>query len=115
MTLAHYPGQSVGGLARTLGLTHSGAVRLADRLPADIAALVRVDRILDHGNLHEPYVTWEGKYPGIPVASALQANVMADIRTGITGSLAETMRRVIEILPLPRSPDHKPPTAPSGS
>jgi MarR family transcriptional regulator, negative regulator of the multidrug operon emrRAB len=32
VTLAHYPGQSVGGLARTLGLTHSGAVRLADRL-----------------------------------------------------------------------------------
>ncbi len=67
--------------------------------PADIAALVRVDRILDHGNLHEPYVTWEGKYPGIPVASAQEANVMAEIRTGITGSFAETMRRVIEILP----------------
>lgn len=32
VTLAHYPGQSVGDLARTLGLTHSGAVRLADRL-----------------------------------------------------------------------------------
>ena len=34
VTLAHYPGQSVGALARTLGLTHSGAVRLADRLVA---------------------------------------------------------------------------------
>jgi DNA-binding MarR family transcriptional regulator len=34
VTLAHYPGQSVGDLARTLGLTHSGAVRLADRLEA---------------------------------------------------------------------------------
>jgi DNA-binding MarR family transcriptional regulator len=32
VTLAHYPGQSVGDLARTLGLTHSGGVRLADRL-----------------------------------------------------------------------------------
>lgn len=32
VTLAHYPGQSVGDLARTLGLTHSGAVRVADRL-----------------------------------------------------------------------------------
>ena len=39
VTLAHYPGQSVGDLARTLGLTHSGAVRLADRLVA--AGLVR--------------------------------------------------------------------------
>lgn len=34
VTLAHYPGQSVGALAGTLGLTHSGAVRLADRLVA---------------------------------------------------------------------------------
>lgn len=34
VTLAHYPGQSVGALARALGLTHSGAVRLADRLVA---------------------------------------------------------------------------------
>lgn len=34
VTLAHYPGQSVGDIARTLGLTHSGAVRLADRLEA---------------------------------------------------------------------------------
>jgi DNA-binding MarR family transcriptional regulator len=34
VTLAHYPGQSVGDLARTLGLTHSGAVRLSDRLEA---------------------------------------------------------------------------------
>jgi MarR family transcriptional repressor of emrRAB len=34
VTLAHYPGQSVGGLAQTLGLTHSGAVRLSDRLEA---------------------------------------------------------------------------------
>jgi hypothetical protein len=67
--------------------------------PADIAALVRVDRILDHGNVHEPYVTWEGKYSGIPVSSAQQANVMAGIRTGIVASFAETMRRVIEILP----------------
>lgn len=35
VTLAHYPGQSVGILGQTLGLTHSGAVRLADRLEAD--------------------------------------------------------------------------------
>jgi MarR family transcriptional repressor of emrRAB len=32
VTLAHYPGQPVAALGRTLGLTHSGAVRLADRL-----------------------------------------------------------------------------------
>jgi DNA-binding MarR family transcriptional regulator len=32
VSLAHYPGRSVSDLAQTLGLTHSGAVRLADRL-----------------------------------------------------------------------------------
>jgi DNA-binding MarR family transcriptional regulator len=35
VTLAHYPDQSVVNLGRTLGLTHSGAVRLVDRLEAD--------------------------------------------------------------------------------
>lgn len=34
VTLAHYPGQSIVAMGRTLGLTHSGAVRLADRLEA---------------------------------------------------------------------------------
>jgi MarR family transcriptional regulator, negative regulator of the multidrug operon emrRAB len=39
VTLANYPGQSVEALRRTLGLTHSGAVRLADRL--ETAGLLR--------------------------------------------------------------------------
>lgn len=39
VTLAHYPGQSIVALGATLGLTHSGAVRLADRMEA--AGLVR--------------------------------------------------------------------------
>jgi DNA-binding MarR family transcriptional regulator len=34
VSLAHYPGQPVGALGRALGLTHSGAVRLSDRLEA---------------------------------------------------------------------------------
>src|SRR5260370_6813917 len=34
VTLAHYPGQSILTLGRTLGLPHSRAVRLADRLEA---------------------------------------------------------------------------------
>jgi MarR family transcriptional regulator, negative regulator of the multidrug operon emrRAB len=32
VTLAHYPDQSVDALRRTLSITHSGAVRLVDRL-----------------------------------------------------------------------------------
>jgi DNA-binding MarR family transcriptional regulator len=39
VTLAHYPGQPIVSLGRTLGLTHSGAVRLADRMES--AGLVR--------------------------------------------------------------------------
>jgi DNA-binding MarR family transcriptional regulator len=39
VTLAHYPGQPIGSLGKTLGLSHSGAVRLADRMEA--AGLVR--------------------------------------------------------------------------
>src|SRR4051794_29513412 len=35
VTIAHYPGQSVDDLRRALQLTHSGAVRLVDRLEAD--------------------------------------------------------------------------------
>jgi DNA-binding MarR family transcriptional regulator len=34
VTLAHYPGQPIVALGRTLGLTHSGTVRLADRMEA---------------------------------------------------------------------------------
>jgi DNA-binding MarR family transcriptional regulator len=35
VTLANHPGQTVDDLRRTLRLTHSGAVRLVDRLEAD--------------------------------------------------------------------------------
>src|SRR6266567_3796170 len=44
VTLAHYPGQSILALGRTLGLTHSGAVRLADRLAARLLAGITTDR-----------------------------------------------------------------------
>lgn len=39
VTLSHYPGQSIVALGATLGLTHSGAVRLTNRMEA--AGLVR--------------------------------------------------------------------------
>src|SRR5229473_2409190 len=69
VTLAHYPGQSILTLGRTLGLTHSGAVRLAGRLeaveqlagmldPGEVAALERLAaRLLagittDRGSAH---------------------------------------------------------------
>lgn len=66
--------------------------------PADIAAIVRVDRIRDHGNIHEPHSIWTRTYSSIPVASAQQANIFADIRAGFGGSFGGTLRQVIEIL-----------------
>jgi serine/threonine protein kinase len=71
---------------------------LSERDPADIAAIVRVDRILDHGNIHEPHVIWTQTYLGTPVASAQQANVLAGIRAGFSGSFSGVLRQVIEIL-----------------
>lgn len=49
-------------------------------------------------------MTWERTYSGIPVASAQQAHVMAEIRAGLTASFAQTIRRVIEILSPPDAP-----------
>lgn len=107
----HY-GQSAGRMLFPVGYQRSPVqviVAAAFRVlreddPADIAALVRVDRILDQGNVHEPSVTWERTYSGIPVASAQQAHVMAEIRAGLTASFAHTIRRAIEILSPPDAP-----------
>jgi hypothetical protein len=66
--------------------------------PADIAALLKVDQIIDHRGLHEAHEVWARTYRGIPVASAQQANVMADIRTGFNSSFAVALRKVIEIM-----------------
>jgi hypothetical protein len=71
---------------------------LREEDPADISALVRVDRIREHGNVREPQEIWSRTYRGIPIASAQQANAVAEIRAGFTGSFAETLRHVIRIL-----------------
>ncbi|MGO8982697.1 MAG: MarR family transcriptional regulator [Streptosporangiaceae bacterium] len=61
--MAHYPGQPVAALARTLGLTHSGAVRLADRLEAaDLARRTSSG----HGRTPQPGrdAPWPAPAPG---------------------------------------------------
>jgi hypothetical protein len=70
--------------------------------PADIAAIVRVDRILDHGNIHEPHLIWTQTYPDTPVASAQQANVFTEIRAGFSDSFGGALRQAIDILSSPR-------------
>jgi hypothetical protein len=104
-----YDGQNVGWLLLPPGqdrpaveVVVAAAFRvLREEDPADIAALVRVDRIIDQQGIHEPQEIWTRTYPGIPIASAQQANVIADIRAGFTGSFANTLRQVIRILSYP--------------
>jgi hypothetical protein len=66
--------------------------------PADIAALLRVDRILSDQGVHEPHEVLACTYPGIPVASAQQANVMADIRASLINSFPAALQQVLQIL-----------------
>jgi Protein kinase domain len=101
-----YDAQSVGWLLLPPGEQRPNVevvVAMAFRMlhvddPADIAALLRVDEIVDNGNVHEPHVIWAQTYYGIPIASAQQANVLADIRTGIVNGFPEAMRQVIRII-----------------
>lgn len=80
-------------------VTIAAAYRMLDEDgPADIAALLRVDRILSDQGLHEPHEVLARTYLGIPVASARQANVMADIRAALTGSFPAALQQVLQIL-----------------
>jgi hypothetical protein len=70
---------------------------LRENGPADIAALLRVDRILDTG-LHDVCEVWARAYSDIPVASAQQVNILAEIRANFVHGLEATMRLAISIL-----------------
>jgi DNA-binding MarR family transcriptional regulator len=70
VTLAHYPGQSILSLARTLGVTHSGAVRLADRMEA--SGLVRRTGT-DRGRLLALHLTGRGQHAARRVLGRRQA------------------------------------------
>jgi hypothetical protein len=66
--------------------------------PAGTAALVGVDRMIDHRGIHESHKIWTRTYPGVPIASAQQANVITDIRAGFTSCIADTQRTGHRIL-----------------
>jgi serine/threonine protein kinase len=74
------------------------AIMLTQDGPVNIAALLRVNRILDNGNIQEPYDMFARTYVDIPIASAQQANAIKDIREGLTASFPATMRQVIQII-----------------
>ena len=101
-----YDGDSWGWLLLPPGqqrpiveVTVAAAYRMLDEDgPADIAALLRVDQILNDQGVHDPHRVLSRTYLGIPVASAQQANVMADIRASLTGSFPAALQRVLQIL-----------------
>jgi serine/threonine protein kinase len=64
---------------------------------ADIAVLLRVDRILSDQGMHEPHEVLARTYLGIPVASAQQANVMAGIGASLTSSFPAAVQQVLQI------------------
>jgi hypothetical protein len=66
--------------------------------PADVAALLRVDRIIQGGNAHEVCHIFAEVYRSIPIGSAQQANTFAEIRAGLTNGLQNAMSQAISIL-----------------
>lgn len=77
----------------------AGAMRIMrEDDPADITALLEVDRIVGDRRLHEVHDVWVQTYRDVPVASAQQANVLAEIRANFTNGFDETMRQVISTL-----------------
>ena len=65
---------------------------------ADIAALLKVDRILVGQGIHEPYEVWTHLYRGVRIASAELAQVIAEIRAGFINGFEDTMRQAITVL-----------------
>jgi serine/threonine protein kinase len=66
--------------------------------PVNLAALLRVNRILDNGNIKEPYDIFARTYLDVPIASAQQASAIADIRNGLFASFSAAMVQVLQIM-----------------
>jgi hypothetical protein len=94
----------------TVEITVAAAMRvLQEDDPADIAALLKVDRIVGDRRLHEAQEVWAKTYSGIPVASAQQANAMAEIRASFINGFPEMLRQVISALFGARLPEDESP------
>jgi hypothetical protein len=64
---------------------------------AEIAALLRVDRIHVGKGVHDPHGVWAKTYRDIPLASAQAANALAEIRAGFANGFEEAMKLSISI------------------
>lgn len=72
--------------------------------PVDIAALLKIIHI-DNGIVHEVDEVFARTYLDIPIGSAQQANIIADIRNGFFGSFPSVLRQVIQVISEPSSGD----------
>src|SRR4051794_40670987 len=92
VTIANHPGQSVDDLRRALHLTHSGAVRLVDRLEAD--GLVRRRQ---HGRSVSLELTARGRRRPADVAGARLAAV-EEALSALTPEAQSQLEPILESL-----------------
>jgi hypothetical protein len=64
----------------------------------DVAAVISIDRYVNEGHRKETENTYDQVYRNIPVGSAQQARVLAEVSATLTENLEPTMRKVIAIL-----------------
>jgi DNA-binding MarR family transcriptional regulator len=95
VTLTHYPGQPIVTLGRTLRLTHSGAVRLADRLEA--AGLAR-RAASGHGRALALRLTKQGQEAATQVLARRQAAAEELVGLLHPGEVAELERLAARLL-----------------
>lgn len=107
VTLGHYPGQSVAALARTLGLTHSGAVRLADRLET-AGLMARTSP--GSGRTLALYLTGPGRSAALRVLARRQAAVeqlVHQLEPGETADLGRLAGRLLAAMTTDRASAHR--------
>jgi len=87
--------------ARVHIVIEAAMIVLRENEPADISALLRVDRIIGDGSSHEVHEVWAQAYHDIPIASAQQAVVFGEIRAHFLQGFEETLREAISVLSAP--------------
>jgi hypothetical protein len=83
--------------------TVEASIEAAMRVPrddglADIAALIRVCRNYVHQGTQDVHEVWARAYEGIPLGSAEEVGVLAEIRAELMNGIDEAMRLAIAIL-----------------
>jgi DNA-binding MarR family transcriptional regulator len=91
VTLSNHPGHSIDSLSKTLGLTHSGAVRLVDRLQASALVLREPG---GPGRTLALRLTGQGEAAALGVLGRRQA-VIEQVLTGLDEQDVATLEGVV--------------------